>query len=84
MILMIDSDLISEDEDTIWNMFAFEYHWVVLETPLRTIQNLNGEGKIFYTLDFKVYSWGSKDKYLKKEITLDHFIHNYYGYIKAK
>lgn len=84
MILMIDSDLISEDEDTIWNMFAFEYHWVVLETPIRTIQNLNGEGQIFYTVDFKVYTWGSKDTYLQKEITLDHFIHNYYGYIKAK
>ncbi|MBD3905417.1 hypothetical protein NAL32_13670 [Chryseobacterium sp. Ch-15] len=76
MILMIDSDLISEDEDTIWNMLEFEYHWVVLEGPIRTIQNLNGKGEIFYTLDFKVYSWGSNNTYLKKEITLDHFINN--------
>lgn len=84
MILMIDSDLISDDEDTIWNMFALEYHWIVLETPITTIQNLNSEGEIFYTLNFKVYTWGSLGKYLQKVITLDHFIHNYYGYIKAK
>ncbi len=84
MILMIDSDLISYDEDTIWNMFELEYHWVVLETPITSIQNLDGNGEIFYTLFFKVYTWGGKTEYLRKEIKMDYFINNYYGYIKVK
>ena len=84
IILMIDSDLIDADEDTIWNMFQLEYHWVVLETPISSIQNLDGNGDIFYTLMFKVYTWGGKTEFLKKEITMEHFINNYYGYIKVK
>lgn len=84
IILMIDSDLIAPDPDTLWNLFALEYHWVVLESPIQTIQNLNGDGKLFYTIDFKVYTWGTKDQYLKQTITLEHFRSNYYGYIKVK
>lgn len=84
LILMIDSDLIAPDPDTIWNLFSLEYHWVVLETPIQTIQNLDGNGQIFYTLDFKVYTWGTNNKYLRSVITMDHFKRNYYGYIKAK
>ncbi|WP_312079024.1 hypothetical protein [Chryseobacterium sp.] len=84
LILMIDSDLIAPDPDTIWNLFALEYHWVVLETPIETIQNLDGNGKIFYTLNFKVYTWGTKNKYLQNVISMNHFKRNYYGYIKAK
>ncbi len=84
LILMIDSDLIASDPDTIWNLFSLEYHWVVLETPIQTIQNLDGNGRIFYTLNFKVYTWGTNNKYLQSVITMDHFKRNYYGYIKAK
>lgn len=84
LMLMIDSDLISEDEDKLSNLFQLEYHWVVLETSIIDTQNWNSEGQIFYTLDFKVYTWGGNKKYLKEKITIDHFIHNYYGYIKVK
>lgn len=84
LMLMIDSDLIDETEDKLSNLFALEYHWVVLETPITTLQNLNGKGEIFYTLQFKVYSWGGNTVYLKAPITMDHFIHNYYGYVKVK
>ncbi len=59
-------------------------HWVVLETPIKMIQNLNSKGEIVYTLDFKVYSWGKHDVYIKEPISVDNFRHNYYGYIKAK
>lgn len=35
-------------------------------------------------LDFKVYTWRNNKKYLNKPISLEHFITNYYGYIKVK
>lgn len=57
IMLMIDSDLISEDEDNLSNFFQFEYHWVVLETPITLTQNWNEKGEIFYTVDFKVFTW---------------------------
>lgn len=84
IILMIDSDLISWDEDNIWNMFKMEYHWVVLETPIFALPNLNAEGETFFTIDFKVYSWGGNTYYLNAPVSMEHFINNYYGYIKVK
>lgn len=88
LILLIDSDLISKDDDNIANIFQLEYHWVVLESEIKKIQNLDGNGNIFYTFDFSVYSWGTnpfgKTKYLKKLININQFIRNYYGYIKCK
>lgn len=80
IILMIDSDLIQD----VWDYESADYHWVVLETPIYLVNNLNSDGQTFYTLNFKVYSWGSKDDYLKNPITVEHFINNYYGYIKVK
>ncbi|MDR2205210.1 MAG: hypothetical protein LBE36_03510 [Flavobacteriaceae bacterium] len=88
LILLVDSDLIKYDEDNILNLFEWEYHWVVLESPIEEIQNLNANGEIFPTFDFRVYSWGSnpfgKYRFLRKPITAGHFIKNYYGYIKMK
>lgn len=85
LILMIDSDLINDTNDSILQLFSFEYHWVVLETPITIIENSwNSEGRIVPYLDFKVYSWGTKEIYLKQPISIEHFINNYYGYIKAK
>ena len=48
---MIDSDLISPDEDTLSNIFQFEYHWVVLETPITLKDWWDNHGKIFYKAD---------------------------------
>ncbi|WP_064967472.1 hypothetical protein [Tenacibaculum ovolyticum] len=84
LILMIDSDLIAQDEDTLKNIGQLEYHWVVLESKIQNIQNLDTKGNIFYKYYFNVYSWGSKTKYIKKSITWQDFAHNYYGYIKVK
>ena len=42
------------------------------------------KGQTVYKLDFKVYSWGGNTKYLKEQISLQHFINNFYGYIKVK
>lgn len=88
LILLIDSDLISKDDDNISNLFQLEYHWITLESNVKTIQNFDSNGNIFYTFDFHVYSWGTDPygtgRYLKKPITKGHFIKNYYGYIKLK
>lgn len=95
---MIDSDLISDDPDfyipkklsleelkkTVQSPFQFDYHWVVLETFIKELPNLNQKGKTEYELDFKVYTWGGKEQYLRRQITLQHFINNFYGYIKVK
>lgn len=61
-----------------------EYHWVVLETEIKEHPGLNKYGSIEYELDFKVFTWGGKKEYLKEHITLQHFINNFYGYIKIK
>jgi hypothetical protein len=96
--LMIDSDLIEDDPDfylpkslsieelkkSIKSPFEFDYHWVVLESQINKYPWLAEDGKTEYKLDFKVYSWGSKNKYLKQQITFSQFINNFYGYIKVK
>ena len=83
LILLIDSDLISPTEDSFFE--SLEYHWVILETPISVDENCwDGEGRIIPHVNFKVYSWASKDQYLAKPITIEHFINNYYGYIKVK
>ncbi|HEX8575037.1 MAG TPA: hypothetical protein VF677_01965 [Flavobacterium sp.] len=98
IILMIDSDLIDDDPDfyvpkkinldeiikSAKSPFEFDYHWVTLETFIRDYPWLDSKGQNLYKLDFKVYSWGSKTTYLKEQITLTHFINNFYGYIKVK
>lgn len=98
IIMMIDSDLISDDPDFyVPKKFSFEeikkaakspfeldYHWVVLETLITEHPWLNSKGQTEYKLDFKVYSWGGNTRYLKEQITLKHFINNFYGYIKVK
>ena len=96
LILMIDSDLINPTPDTVDNIFELEYHWVVLQTPINLLDNLDSNGIAFYTLNCKIFTpWGpekvppkyiicTEPKYLKEPITLEHFIHNYYGYIKVK
>ncbi|OXG09120.1 hypothetical protein BC749_10362 [Flavobacterium araucananum] len=95
---MIDSDLIDDDPDfylpknlsiqelkkTIKSPFEFEYHWIVLESQIIEFPWLTREGETEYKLDFKVYSWGTKGKKLKQQITFGHFINNFYGYIKVK
>ncbi|MFK7033460.1 hypothetical protein V3471_15380, partial [Flavobacterium oreochromis] len=74
LILNIDSDLISPDEDyhipnnifdksewekTRKSTFEPEYHWVVLESPIQSmIPNLDENGKTCYTINFKVFTWG--------------------------
>ena len=84
LILMIDSDLIKYDEDNLGNLFEFEYHWVVLENFIEYIDK-NGIRPYYNPLlNFKVFSWGTNTEYLKKPISLEHFITNYYGYIKVK
>ena len=83
LILLIDSDLISLTEDSLFE--SLEYHWVVLETPISVDENCwDGEGRIIPHVNFKVYSWASKDQYLARPIIIEHFINNYYGYIKVK
>ena len=83
LILLIDSDLISLTEDSLFE--SLEYHWVVLETPISVDENCwDGEGRIIPHVNFKVYSWASKDQYLARPISIEHFINNYYGYIKVK
>ncbi|WP_149207580.1 hypothetical protein [Flavobacterium johnsoniae] len=84
LILMIDSDLISD----VWDVSALDLHWVVLESPI-TWNYIPG----FFTpkqdeIDFKVYTWGTNpngaSRYLKKAISSSHFMNNYNGYIKCK
>ena len=83
LILLIDSDLISPTEDSLFE--SLEYHWVILETPISVDENCwDGEGRIIPHVNFKVYSWASKDQYLARPISIEHFINNYYGYIKVK
>ncbi|WP_047790646.1 type VI secretion system tube protein TssD [Tenacibaculum mesophilum] len=83
LMLMIDSDLISDDGDTLFSSYQ-EFHWVVLEKTIRKIQAWDSKGRIINNYDFKVYSWGSDSRYLKTQITWEHFAKNYYGYIKVK
>jgi len=45
---------------------------------------LDEGGSAIYKLDFRVYTWGGNTEYLKEQITLQHFINNFYGYIKVK
>ena len=83
LILLIDSDLISPTEDSLFE--SLEYHWVILETPISVDENCwDGEGRIIPHVNFKVYSWASKDQYLARPISIEHVINNYYGYIKVK
>ena len=91
LILLIDSDMISYSDDSKDPLFAFEYHWVVLEEPIKlkkTFRRMKDFSfildNIFTLLDFKVYSWGTRWKYPMIPITIEHFINNYYGYIKVK
>ncbi|QYS92128.1 hypothetical protein JJC04_06020 [Flavobacterium covae] len=101
LILNIDSDLISPDEDyhipnnifdkaewkkTRKTTFEPEYHWIVLESPIQSmITNLDKNGEVYYTINFKVFTWGMPiGTYLKTPITYDHFYTNFYGDIYAK
>ena len=91
LVLLIDSDMISYSDDSKDPLFAFEYHWVVLEEPIKLQKTFSRMkdfsfilDNIFTLLDFKVYSWGTRWKYPMIPITIEHFINNYYGYIKVK
>ena len=66
------------------NLFQLEYHWVVLESKIHSIEEKEDNEEVSLKYNFNVYSWGSKYKYLKESITWEHFAHNYYGFIKAK
>lgn len=66
LILMIDSDLIDDHLD----FKSLDLHWAVLESPIEEIQSLDGNGEIFYTFDFRVYSWG-KDPFDRRPTVKD-------------
>lgn len=103
IICLIDSDLISNDEDYVLpqksfngedlknslNSFSPEYHWVVLESPLQSIVTFDNDNQIVKKIDFIVYTWGvnlydKQQRYLKESISYEHFMKNFYGYIKMK
>lgn len=84
LMLLIDSDLLIDDVS-----FDLEYHWVVLETPIKSIVEFDDENEIIKKIDFVVFSWGTnifnkKERYLNSPISYEHFMNNFYGYIKMK
>ncbi len=80
---MIDSDLISDNGDTLFSSLQ-EFHWVVLENIIIKSQAWDAQGNSVNNYMFKVYTWGTENVYLKNQITWEHFINNYYGYVKVK
>ena len=86
---LIDSDLIDYSEDKLKDLFKFEYHWVVLETPIKSIVEFDDSNNIIKKIDFVVFTWGTdiyvkKERYLKNPITYEYFMKNFYGYIKMQ
>lgn len=85
LILMIDSDLIDDVKD----YQGLDYHWAVLESQITQIDEYDVNNQLTQTVNFRVYSWGTnpfnKDKgFLRKPISRNHFMNNFYGYIKVK
>ena len=80
LMLLIDSDMINYTEDytNLKDFVNLEYHWVVLEAPI----GYNKQSFSYNSnLTISVFSWGGC---FTSIITLEHFIKNYYGYIKIR
>lgn len=89
IIMLIDSDLIANDEDNLSNLFQFEYHWVVLLSPIQSYTDFDTNNQIIKKLNFIVFTWGTNiydvnRRYLRESISYEHFSKNFYGYIKVK
>jgi hypothetical protein len=84
LILMIDSDLI----ENVWDVNSLDLHWIVLESEIIEVKMLNQKGQTEKLLDFRVYSYGTNpfdtSRYLKRPISVNHFMNNYNGYVKVK